>query len=490
MALANAAVLLSKWGYKTLILDWDLEAPGIENFFRDYISLEAVRSKPGVLELLTSYQGEKKEEIQLLPYLTPITTSISKTPIHLISAGRRSEDYFHRLRRFDVSAFYEKNNGGLFIEQLREQLKDDYDFVLVDSRTGITDVGGICTIQLPDLMVMVFTATEQGMQGVVEVARRAAKAQQRLPFDRHPILFLPLPSRIDSSEFKLTDRWLDRAARDMAEFYDDWLPKPVNKRDFVGFIKIPYQAYFSFGETLPVIEQGTISRDGPGAAYENLAALIAGKMEKAADMMLMRDEYIHRVSRTNGAAKSILLGSDNKESSRVKFFISYAREDSRAAEELKSYLYLLRHVSVWTESQISPGERWDQVIQSALQDADVVLVLLSAEALESEWIHKETRLALKKDKRVVPILIKASAWEDVPLFNRLAALPSNARPVSAYSDKEEAFLDITNALSDLANDIREERALLNLLPNSNLGELETDQPASRSNLTKRRRAGD
>ena len=458
MALANTAVLLSKWGYKTLILDWDLEAPGIENFFRDYVSLESVRTKPGVLELLTTYQGEKKDEIELLPYLTPITTSLSKTPIHLITAGRRDDSYFHRLRQFDVSEFYEKNDGGHFIEQLRDQWKADYDFVLVDSRTGITDVGGICTIQLPDLMVMVFTATEQGMQGIVDVARRAAKAQQRLPFDRQPILFLPLPSRIDSSEFKLTDRWLDRAARDMAEFYDDWLPKPMNKRDFVGFIKIPYQAYFSFGETLPVIEQGTISRDGPGAAYENLAALIAGTMERAADVMLMRDEYIHRVSRTNGSSKSALLAANGKDAQRVKFFISYAREDSRSAEELKAYLHLLRNVSVWSDTQISPGEHWDKAIRAALLDADVVLTLLSADALDSDWMQKEIRLALKQDKRVVPIIVKVCDWDKQPPLKDLAALPTDGKPVSTFSSKEEAYLDITNALTELANDIREERA--------------------------------
>jgi len=457
MALANTAVLLSKWGYKTLILDWDLEAPGIENFFRDYVSLESVRAKPGVLDLLMAYKGEKEEEIQLLSYLTPITTPLSKTPIHLMSAGRRDEDYFHRLRQFDVSEFYEKNNGGNFIEQLREQWKADYDFVLVDSRTGITDVGGICTIQLPDLMIMVFTATEQGMQGIVDVARRAAKAQQRLPFDRQPILFLPLPSRIDSSEFKLTDRWLDRAARDMAEFYDDWLPKPVNKRDFVSFIKIPYQAYFSFGETLPVIEQGTISRDGPGSAYENLAALIAGKMEKAADVMLMREEYIHRVSRTNGASKSAFLSGNGKDSYKVKFFISYVREDSRSAEELKSYLNLLRNVTVWSDSQILTGERWDKAIQSALLNADVVLTLLSDDALDSDWMTKEIKVALKHDKRVVPIILKTSPWTEKPLYKHLAALPTNGKPVSTFSDKEEAYLDITNALTELANDIRDER---------------------------------
>jgi cellulose biosynthesis protein BcsQ len=456
MALANTAVLLSKWGYRTLVLDWDLEAPGIENFFREYVSLEAVRDKPGILDLLTTYDGQKKHQINLLPYLTPVHTSLSKTSIHLISAGRRDETYFKRLREFDVSVFYEKNNGGHFIEQLRDQVKADYDFVLVDSRTGITDVGGICTIQLPDMMVMVFTPTEQGMQGIADVARRAARAQQRLPFDRQPILFLPLPSRIDPSEFKLTDHWLERAARDMAEFYDDWLPKAVNKRDFAGFTKIPYQAYFSFGETLPVIEQGTISRDGPGAAYENLAALVAGRLERSSELLAMRDEYIYRVSRPNGNAKASMPSEGGAYP--VKFFISYAFKDRSFLEELLPHFRLLRNVKIWSALELLPGASIEKTITAELGSADAVLALISADALDSEWIQYEIRLAEAQSKHIVPIILRPSDWQKEPSLRSLQALPADGKPISNFSNREEAYRGIVSALDKLADSIREGRA--------------------------------
>jgi len=84
----------------------------------------------------------------------------SKSSIDLLTAGKRGDDYFKKVRNFDVESFYSEKQGGNFIESLRDEWKKSYDFVLVDSRTGVTDIGGICTIQLPDILVPLFTATE------------------------------------------------------------------------------------------------------------------------------------------------------------------------------------------------------------------------------------------------------------------------------------------------------------------------------------------
>src|SRR5713101_3110567 len=53
-ALANSAILLARWGYKTLIVDWDLEAPGLEFLFKEFIDVRSVTSKDGVVDLLTN----------------------------------------------------------------------------------------------------------------------------------------------------------------------------------------------------------------------------------------------------------------------------------------------------------------------------------------------------------------------------------------------------------------------------------------------------
>ena len=205
MALANVSVMLSKWGHKVLVVDWDLEAPGLEHFYKDYIDRKLVERVPGVIDLLQFDSG-----IIWQNGIIPINIPQSDVPIHLISSGRRNEDYFKKVRSFDVDLFYD-NDGGEEIEKLRNQWLANYDYVLIDSRTGITEIGGICTIQLPDIVVMLFTATDQGFEGVLDIISRARASQQKLQYDRQKLIFLPIPSKFDSStEFELSQNWFRR----------------------------------------------------------------------------------------------------------------------------------------------------------------------------------------------------------------------------------------------------------------------------------------
>jgi hypothetical protein len=310
MALANVAVLLARWGYKTLIVDWDLEAPGLEYFFKDYLDAGAAAGREGIVDLLHSVSGEGGSSPKTLDWqnlLVSIQIPECRQPLHLLTAGRRGEGYFGKVRGFDVETFYAEKGGGLFIESLRDGWKRTYDFVLLDSRTGVTDIGGICTIQLPDFLVVLFTATKQGFDGAVDVARRAVEKRQELPVDRLRLVSVPLPSRFDSQvEFKISQAWLDNFTEGLAGVYADWLPKEanneVNRRALLEATKIPYIPYFSFGEKLAVIEQGTTDPAGLGYAYETLAAMIANNLESVEQVLDNRAEFVRAASRSEAAA--------------------------------------------------------------------------------------------------------------------------------------------------------------------------------------------
>jgi hypothetical protein len=301
MALANVAVLLSKWGYQTLMVDWDLEAPGLEFYFRNYLDLEKTTQQEGVVELLrygvdNRAQSGKKTWQDLILGIALVD---NLAPLHLLTAGSRNEGYFSKVRNLDLQTFYDEREGGLFIESLRNEWKQAYDYVLIDSRTGITDIGGVCTVQLPDILALLFTANEQSMTGVVDVAKRAQRARQELPFDRHSLLLVPVPSRFDSSEeFGISQGWLDRFNSEVSPLYANWLPKGIDRRAFLEVTKIPYMAYFSFGEKLPVLEHGTNDPAGLGYAYETLAALIANNLGYAELLPRNRGEFVELASRT------------------------------------------------------------------------------------------------------------------------------------------------------------------------------------------------
>src|SRR6266404_1163377 len=289
MAVANIATLLAMWGRRVLVVDWDLEAPGIEHFFFAKPELARIHQRKGLIDLLSELSERTETNVPNDAWSGLLVEAhIPKvdSPVHLLTAGARSQGYFRNVRQLDVKSFYEEKNGGYIIESLRNGWKSDFDFVLVDSRTGITDIGGICTIQLPDILAVVFAATEQSLVGAVEVAAKASVERQKLPFDRSMVPTFPVPSRFDTqTEQKIARDWLGRFEVAVSPLYNQWLPKAINRREFLELTKIPYAPYFSFGEGLPVVEQGTTDPTGLGFAYETVAALVANRLQNA-DILL------------------------------------------------------------------------------------------------------------------------------------------------------------------------------------------------------------
>ncbi|MBK7439749.1 MAG: hypothetical protein IPI77_24130 [Saprospiraceae bacterium] len=66
--------------------------------------------------------------------------------LDLLHAGRKDDNYIKRVREMDYGSFYEENGGGDFLEEMRAYWINAYDIVLIDSRTGLTDSGGVCSI--------------------------------------------------------------------------------------------------------------------------------------------------------------------------------------------------------------------------------------------------------------------------------------------------------------------------------------------------------
>jgi cellulose biosynthesis protein BcsQ len=223
MCLANTAVLLAEWGYSVLIVDWDLEAPGLEYYFKNYIEIEKLKKLPGIINLLE----EKPATDSLELYTVSIDTGKNAVPIKFIPSGKRDDKYFDKVRDFNIDKYYE-NGGGDYIEDLRDTWKANYDFVLIDSRTGVTELNGICTVQLPDLIVTLFTTNEQGFLGTLDISNRILEAQQKLSYERQKLIFLPIPTKFDTqAEFKLSDFWLNDFSLKLDEVYRYWLPKGV-----------------------------------------------------------------------------------------------------------------------------------------------------------------------------------------------------------------------------------------------------------------------
>lgn len=284
MALANIGVLLAREEYRVLLLDWDLEAPGLETYFggsntgsQTQLSYKS-QDRPGVIDILLSADGKSS-----LSWRECINTlSFSGGKLDLISAGKRDSSYKKRLRELDWGMLYEERSIGDFLDEMRQELKENYDFILVDSRTGITDIGDICTVLLPDILVTLFIANRQNIDGCREIVERAQRARQKLPVDRSKLVVVPVAARDESdSEYEQATHWRVNFKNAFGDLTKEWLPDSVSVGEYFDRFYIPYVPNWSFGERVPVLESPRETSDPKtiGASYLSLTRLLENDLE-------------------------------------------------------------------------------------------------------------------------------------------------------------------------------------------------------------------
>lgn len=145
----------------------------------------------------------------------------------------------------------------------------------------------------------------------------------------------------------------------------------------------------------------------------------------------------------------------------VKIFYSYAHEDESLRDELDKHLSILKRqgiVSSWHDRMISAGSQWEDEIHDSLDSADIILLLISPSFVASEycWGSELTRSMerhLNGEATVVPVILRDVDWAGAP-FGNLQALPKDARPVTQWEDRDQAFAEICRSIRRVAADFR------------------------------------
>lgn len=190
MALVNVAVELVKSGRRVLIVDFDLEAPGLDTFNLPRPQSAAVSK--GIVDFVLEYlKTEKSPDVLDFLYASNIPSTTGK--LHIMPAGRYDDGYDGRFKSINWADLYENHDGYLLFEDLKAQWQQklEVDYVLIDSRTGHTDVGGICTRQLPDSVVLFFFPNEQnrrGLQDVIKQIKGESKTQRKKSITVHFVM--------------------------------------------------------------------------------------------------------------------------------------------------------------------------------------------------------------------------------------------------------------------------------------------------------------
>ncbi|RFU84699.1 TIR domain-containing protein [Streptomyces triticagri] len=290
MALANAAWILAANGKRVLAVDWDLEAPGLDRFFRPFLDPHALAATSGVIDIINDYAwaattggrgpGPWHKEFahveQHAVSLTPERLGLrfpDGGSLDFLSAGRQDRSYSATVSSFEWDNFYERLGGGLFLDALREDMQASYDYVLIDSRTGLSDSADICTIQMPDVLVDCFTLSDQSLDGAAAVALSVEDG-----YRKRKIRVLPVPMRIDEGEKEKVD-----AGRALARLKFDGLPKgpdgePLGADElsaYWGAVEIPYRPYYAYEETLATVGDESGIANSLLSAFERLTSVIS-----------------------------------------------------------------------------------------------------------------------------------------------------------------------------------------------------------------------
>lgn len=434
-ALANIGATLAQWGYRVLCVDWDLEAPGLDQYFAQWIEPTS-RGLIDIVEACSQGRDPRWSSV-----VSPVRIEGLRGTLGVVTAGgRAARNYATRVQDIDWNRLYEKKAFGAFLERLREQWKATYDFVLIDSRTGISDVAGITSIHLPDLLAVVVTPNAQSLSGVARVAAAAMQGRDQLPYLRAGLMVLPIVSRFELRvEYKVATEWLGRIESELGFLYRPWLPRSATVADILKFTRIPHVPYWSFGESLPAVIDRERADDAESVNYviDNLAALIVNELADAHELVLGRDTYVGRSAKATseraGATKQDLV------------YVSASARNAQVAERLVLELRKAGLAAEDASSMVKPGHVWKDAVFDVLGRANVLVVLLDGAESTYQRTEIQTFVSLSLRQRgfnaILPVICNDEALDRLPaVLSDLTFLDARAVPMSQLAQRVRAHV--------------------------------------------------
>lgn len=260
---ANLAAYLCFYKHRKILLwDWDFEAPGLHYYFgltdRD-IQID------GTLELLEEHirlmNGAEEVGVEQLKLadksnVVALKNSDSGGQIDLLPAGKYGNDYSSRLSELNWYEFITESDGVLYLDEVKKNLvSQSYDYIFIDSRTGINDYAGICNVLLPDCNIVVMSPNEQSYQGSQDIIDRIRQHPYILEHQgKRPIL--PILSRLDDNHDE-SSKWIaklvERFEYILPEFVSEDTDLHAERHPLFRFVDRTYLRYvysISVGENL------------------------------------------------------------------------------------------------------------------------------------------------------------------------------------------------------------------------------------------------
>lgn len=403
MALANTACLIAEKltdEQNVLMIDWDLEAPGLHRFFERGLSKnkDLLSSQPGLIDLFykmqelcqqTDIKGDVTDEFFESLGIEKYIIKTGVNSLQLMTAGMFDNSYSTRVNRFNWETFFDKNPW--LISKFANYLTKKYSYILIDSRTGYTDISSVCTALMPEKLVLVFTPNRQSLTGVIDLVKKATDYRKQSD-DLRPLMIFPLVSRVENAEEDLQKTWrFGDSYRDIAGyqpefesiFTDVYDLSECDLSEYFNEVKIQHVPKYSFGEEIAVLSTNTEDRLSLAVSYENFLQRFLlddpwSKVEKPIDQ-------------SRGLVKK--LQTANRP---LRVFMVHSSSDKSLVRELYQKLRAETWIEPWLdEEEVYPGQDWNLEIEKAVEAADVILVCLSKNSVTKEgYVQRELRIVL------------------------------------------------------------------------------------------------
>jgi formylglycine-generating enzyme required for sulfatase activity len=417
MALANIGDILARRGLRVLVIDFDLEAPGLERYYA--INYNQARAQPGVIDLLLAFKAsltgaqDHPPELdfrKLESFIVPVYPALPNGgALSLMPAGRREpaeamRKYALDVRSFDWHDFYFNWEGAAFFEWLRKRATSGdgaFDVVLVDSRTGVTEMGGICAYRLADAVVMLCAANQQNLSGTRSVADDfKSTSVVTLRNDRQLDLVI-VPARVEQRDQAL----LERFNTTFGKWFQEDTPA-IFRELGISFqsLAIPYQPEYAFEERVTSAPEARATRGKIDDAFERIADVLT---VLARDGKLATLAGAARARLTNGSGPSArapeMRFDPTTQFAGCDALISFHPAEYPVIEQLRRALQA-RGVSVFS---FGTAELSSEALNEALLHSRAVLVVAGAHGI-GDAQKRQVAQARAVDRRLIPVLLRGA----------------------------------------------------------------------------------
>ncbi|MFE2019367.1 FxSxx-COOH system tetratricopeptide repeat protein [Streptomyces sp. NPDC059499] len=456
MALVNTAWILASNGLRVLIIDWDLEAPGLHRYFHPLLVDPELGSTKGVIDLIRDYSMRASGPgPELLPggrvdwdrwfrdhsdvddCIVGVRMDFADDGrLDFLPAGLQNDGYSAAVSTFDWDHFYTQLRGAEFLTALRDELSERYDYVLIDSRTGLSDTAGICTILLPDVVVDSFTLSAQSIQGAAAVAE-SVRAQATM----RPIRILPAPMRVEYAEQNKLEAGRDLARSRFQSFLGSMTRE---ERDlYWGDVEIPYRPFFAYEEIPAPVGDRPHQGNSLLAASERLTGRITGgRVTKQRPMPeTMRRALLASYERTKAPIPSDI-------------FLSYAPADRMWAEWIGARLTATGYQVALSGSAEHAGADTMTDVRLALAGSGRIVVLLSPDFVRLPHAHELWKSVSSRDPEASQRMLIPIRVHDAPLPAPFAGLVAVDLVERGQEEAEQALLAAVGRPDNVAGTLR------------------------------------